>query len=104
MLASREPDPAVMRRRALDLALVASILAEEASALALLHSGRGHDSEVAARAAKQAKEAADVLRDLHDQEAPAEQTIQAATWALSAAAVALTQAKLNTSLGPTTRA
>jgi hypothetical protein len=98
------PDPAVMGKRALDLAVVASILAEEASALALLHSGHGHDSDVAVRAAVQAREAADVLKKLREDGAPAEQTIQAATWALSAAAVALTQAKLNTRLGPSTKA
>lgn len=103
MLAASGPDPAVLRQRALDLAEVASILAHEASALALLHSGRGHDSDVAARAAAQTREAASVLRKLHASEAPVEETIQAATWALSAAAVALTQAKLNTTLGPATR-
>ena len=84
--------------RARDLAHVAVILAEEASALALLHNGDGHAARVAQRAAGQAKEAAQLLRDLADRATPPEQTLQAATWALSAASVALAQAKLNTPL------
>lgn len=89
-----------LAKRAGDLANVASILADEAAQLALLHSGEGHESRVASRAALQAKEAAALLRDLTTRGAGAEQTIQAATWALSAAAVALTQAKLRTPLAP----
>lgn len=82
--------------RARDLAHVAMILAEEASDLALLHTGDGHDSRVALKAAQQAREAADMLRSFAG--APPEQALQAATWALSAASVALAQAKLNTPL------
>lgn len=80
--------------RASELAAIASILAEEASALALLHSGQGHDSAVAVRAAKQAREASDMLQQMARDGAPFEDALQAATWALSAASVALAQAKL----------
>lgn len=93
-------DPNNLRQRAADLAQVAGLLATEAAALALFHSGDGHDADVAHRAAKQATEAADLLRELAHERAPVEATLQAATWALSAAAVALTQAKLRTPLGP----
>ncbi|MEA3199466.1 MAG: hypothetical protein QOE90_894 [Thermoplasmata archaeon] len=91
-------DPARMAARAGEFARIASILAEEASALALLHSGPGHASKVAARAAQQAHEAAETLRDLAARGADLEESVRVATWALSAAAVALTQAKLNTPL------
>lgn len=91
-------DSARITKRAGELADVASILAEEAAQLALIHSGDGHDSRVAARAAAQAKEASQLLRDLSRRGATAEETIQAATWALTSAAVALTQAKLRTPL------
>lgn len=93
-------DPNSLRERAADLAQVAGLLATEAAALAVFHSGEGHDSAVAHRAAKQATEAAELLRELAHDRAPVEATLQAATWALSAAAVALTQAKLRTPLGP----
>lgn len=93
-------DPNTLRQRAADLAQVAGLLATEAAALALYHSGEGHDSSVAQRAAKQATEAAQLLRELAHDRAPVEATLQAATWALSAAAVAITQAKLGTPLGP----
>lgn len=93
-------DPNTLRERAADLAQVAGLLATEAAALALYHSGDGHEAGVAQRAAKQATEAAALLRDLAHDKAPVEATLQAATWALSAAAVALTQAKLGTPLGP----
>jgi len=87
-----------LTQRARDLAHVASILALEASQLAMLHVGEGHASGVAQRAAEQAREAADTLRALAERGAPIEQAMQAAIWSLSAAAVAVTQAKLNTSL------
>lgn len=93
-------DANTLRQRAADLAQVAGLLASEAAALALYHSGDGHDAGVAQRAARQAHEAADLLRSLADEKAPVDATLQAATWALSAAAVALTQAKLRTPLGP----
>lgn len=91
-------DASSFAQRAHDLAQVAVILAEEASAIALLHVGEGHDSRVAARAAGQAREAAELLRELAGGGARPEETLHVATWALSAASVALTQAKLNTSL------
>lgn len=100
MHATANPDASRFATRATDLAEVAVILAEEASQLALLHVGEGHASRVAARAAAQAKEAATLLRQLAHGGSPPEATLQAATWALSAASVALTQAKLNTTLQP----
>lgn len=91
-------DPQRMTARAREFARIASILAEEASQLALLHSGPGHESDVAARAARQAHEAAEILRHQAEAGGDLEDAVRTATWALSAAAVALTQAKLNTPL------
>lgn len=96
MHAPAHSDASRIVTRARDLAHVAMILAQEASELALLHTGEGHDSRVAVKAAAQAREAADLLRGFAG--APPEQALQAATWALSAASVALAQAKLNTPL------
>lgn len=95
-------DPVTLAKKAGDLAHIASILADEASALALLNSGDGHEATVARRAAQQAREAATILRGMADHGASFEQIVQAMTWTMSAAAVAVTQAKLNTQLGQIT--
>ena len=95
---TRVLDAAGLAARAGEFARIASILAEEASDLARIHSGPGHDANVAARAAQQAREAAETLRDMAEKGADLESTVRVATWALSAAAVALAQAKLNTPL------
>ncbi|GEM_PF-4360573 len=91
-------DPKRLASRAGEFARIASILADEASALALLHSGPGRETHVATRAAEQAREAADSLRHMAETGADFESTVRAATWALSAAAVAMSQAKANTPL------
>lgn len=83
-----------------NLARAASALAAEASALALAHSGPGHDAQVALRAAQQAKEAADTLEQMAERGESLDRTMMVATWALSAAAVALTQAKLQAPVAP----
>lgn len=100
MRASAASDASRLAFRARDLAQVAVILAEEASELALLHMGHGHESRVAVKAAQQAREAAELVRSFTSGASPPEETLQAATWALSAASVALAQAKLNAPLRP----
>lgn len=93
-------DPKRLASRAGEFARIASILADEASALALLHSGPGRETDVASRAAQQAREAAESLRQMAESGADFESAVRAATWALSAAAVAMSQAKVNTPLAP----
>lgn len=81
-------------RRAQRFAQAASVLAQEPSLLTLLNVGACHDSDVALRSARQAQEAAAELERLATEGATLDETLEAAAWAMSAAAVALTQAKL----------
>jgi hypothetical protein len=86
---------ATTSRRARRFAEAASVLADEAARLTFSHLGEGHDADVARRAAAQAREAADALDVLAAQEdATLDAVLEAATWAMSSAAVAVTQAKL----------
>src|SRR5438128_669209 len=90
--AARSPPTRALAHRVQELASVASLIAQEASQLALLHGGDGHDARVAQRAARHANEAA---RQVHAAGASADDAIENATWALTSAAVAITQAKLH---------
>lgn len=83
-------DPGTVIRH---FAEAAASLAEEASHLALAVRGPGHDAEVAKRAARQAQEAAEVLAKMAQDGATLESAFSTAAWALSAAAVAITQAR-----------
>jgi hypothetical protein len=82
-------------RRAWRFAEAASVLADEAALLTLSHLGAGHEADVARRAAAHAREAASELDAMAASEgATLDAVLEAATWAMAAAAVALTQAKL----------
>jgi hypothetical protein len=81
-------------------AQAAASLAEEASSLALASRGPGHDSDVAVRAAGQAREAALQLSAMADRGASLEAAFSVAAWALSAASVAVTQARAPTLVAP----
>lgn len=95
MMLRSSPD---LARTARDLARAASTLAREASAIALDRQGPGHAARVAQRAADQALEAAQTLDRMAESGENLDATIQVATWALTAAAVALTQAKIEAGL------
>ncbi|HWH09273.1 MAG TPA: hypothetical protein VNX21_08740 [Candidatus Thermoplasmatota archaeon] len=76
-------------------AQAAGVLAAEAERLALATLGPGHDADVARRAAAQAHEAADALEVLgRSESATLDAVMQAATWAMTSAAVAIAQANL----------
>ena len=84
-----------LERNATELAAVASLLAKEATDLAISHSGERHETSVARRAARHADEASEQLRLLTARgDSDPQHALQTAAWALNAAAVALTQAKL----------
>ena len=86
---------AATSRRARRFAEAASILADEAALLTLSRLGAGHDADVARRAAAQAHEAASALEAMAVLEsATLDAVLEAATWAMTSAAVAVTQAKL----------
>lgn len=93
-------DPERLKKHAAELAHVASLLAHEASAITRIHCGEGQETDVATRAAAQAEEAASLLTELTRRGAGPDETVSAAIWALTSAAVALTQAKLGTPLAP----
>ena len=85
-----------LARRTEQFAEAVSVLAEEASQLALTTLGEGHDAAVAARAADNAREAVERLHALAREEPSMDDVMQAAAWAISSAAVAVAQAKLGT--------
>lgn len=82
-------------RRAQRFAHAASVLAEEASRVALANLGPGHDVDVAHRAAGQAREAASRLGEMSSEHVTMDTVLQTATWAMVAAAVALGQADVS---------
>ena len=87
--------PMATSHRARRFADAASVLADEAARLALSNQGAGHEADVAQRAAVYAREAAAALEALAaTEDATLDAVLEAATWAMAAAAIALAQAKL----------
>ena len=89
--------------RAQRFAEAASALAREASILTLSNLGEGHEAAVALRAAQQTRDAAAALERLAARGGTMDEAMEAATWAMTSAAVALTQAKLQRDGGPAPR-
>lgn len=84
--------PSATTRRAQRFAEAASVLADEACRLAVADLPSGHDADVARRAAGQASEAAEAIRQLDATgTATLDAVMEAATWAMTSAAVAIAQ-------------
>lgn len=81
--------------RARRFAEAASVVADEAARLAIMNLPPGHDADVARRAAAQARDAAETLHRLGSMDnASLDAVMEAATWAMTSAAVAIAQGKL----------
>lgn len=86
--------PSISIQRVHRFAEAVSALADEASRIALADLGVGRSASVAKLAALQAQEAAALLSEIAAREdADLDEAMRAATWAMTSAAIALTQVK-----------